>query len=183
MNNSHPSKPRSKADCSWRGSTTMSLCLHWDCQNLLLCCCSIVITCSGLQSSWILNENWVMLKSLPGGVRHLASCQVVSWTESDQVCSFQTLDVPVAFKRIACFSFFIHQVFHLGMYDSKRYSEIPLLRPPKIKTSYLLKNLFAKFKLFFSSFSTPSVHLIRDQLWDCPKVVFKTTFGQTQRWS
>ena len=60
-------------------------------------------------------------------------------------------------------------------------SEIPLLGPPKIKTSYLLKTIFAKFKLLFSSFSTPSAHPIRDHLWDCPKVVFKTTFGQFQR--
>ena len=58
-----------------------------------------------------------------------------------------------------------------------KYSEIPLLRPPKIKTFYLLKTLFWKFKLFFSSFSTTSIRLIRDHLWDCPKVVFKTTFG------
>ena len=64
-----------------------------------------------------------------------------------------------------------------------RYSEIPLLRPPKIKASYLLKTLFAKFELFFSSFSTPSVPLISDHLWDCPKVVLKTTFEQSQRWS
>ena len=63
------------------------------------------------------------------------------------------------------------------------YSEIPLLRPPKIKTFYLLKTLFAKFKIFFSSLSTPSVHLIRDHLWDCSKVVLKTTFGQSQKWS
>ena len=63
------------------------------------------------------------------------------------------------------------------------YSEIPLLRPPKIETFSGLKTLFAKFKLFISSFSTPSVCLIRDHLWDCPKVVFKTTFGQSQRWS
>ena len=63
------------------------------------------------------------------------------------------------------------------------YSEIPLLRPPKIKTFYPLKNLFWNFKLFFSSFSITSVHLIRDHLWDYPKVVFKTTFGQSQRWS
>ena len=63
------------------------------------------------------------------------------------------------------------------------YSEIPLLRPPKIKTFYPLKTLFRNFKLIFSSFSTPGVHLIRDHLWDCPKVVFKTTFGQSQRWS
>ena len=63
------------------------------------------------------------------------------------------------------------------------YSEIPLLRPPKIKTFYPLKTLFARFKKFFSSFSTPCVPLIRDHLWDCPKVVFKTTFGQSQRWS
>ena len=64
-----------------------------------------------------------------------------------------------------------------------QYSEIPLLRPPKIKTFYPLKTLFANFKLFFSSFSKASVSLIRDHLWDCPKVVLKTTFGQSQRWS
>ena len=63
--------------------------------------------------------------------------------------------------------------------NSLQFSEIPLLRPPKIKTFYPLKTLFAKFKLYFSSFSTPSVSLIRDHLWDCPKVVFKTTFGQS----
>ena len=51
----------------------------------------------------------------------------------------------------------------------------------KIKTFYPLKTLFAKFKLFFSSFSTPSVSLIKDHLWDCPKVVLKTPFGQPQR--
>ena len=56
------------------------------------------------------------------------------------------------------------------------YSEIPLLRPPEIKTSYVLKTLFAKFKLFFSLFSTPSVPLIRDHLWDYPKVV-SSVFG------
>ena len=53
------------------------------------------------------------------------------------------------------------------------YSDIPLLRPPNMKTSYLLKTLFAKFKLFISSFSTSSVSLIRDHLWDCPKVVLR----------
>ena len=60
------------------------------------------------------------------------------------------------------------------------YSEISLLRPPEIKTSYLLKTLFVKFKLLFSLFSTPSVSLIRDHLWDCSKVVLKTTFVQSQ---
>ena len=63
------------------------------------------------------------------------------------------------------------------------YSEIPILRQPKIKTSYLSKALVAKFKLFFSIFSTPCVHLFRDSLCGCPKVVFKTTFGWSQRWS
>ena len=94
-----------------------------------------------------------------------------------------------------CFPPILHRVFPInlsvsGLYPPviifliiRIYIEIPLLRPPKIKTSYLLKTLFAKFKLFFSSFSTPSVHLIRDHLWDCPKVVFKTTFGQSKRWS
>ena len=63
------------------------------------------------------------------------------------------------------------------------YSEIPLLRPHKIKTFCQSKTFIAKFKLFFSSFSTPSVSLIRDHLWDCLKVVFKTTFGHSQRGS
>ena len=78
------------------------------------------------------------------------------------------------------------QVMSRDMYFSLfviDYSEIPLLRPPKIKTFCQLKTLFAKFKLFVSSFSSPSVSLIRDHLWDCPKLVFKTTFGQSQRWS
>ena len=35
------------------------------------------------------------------------------------------------------------------------YSEILLLRPPKITTFYLLKTLFAKFKLFFFHFLHP----------------------------
>ena len=65
----------------------------------------------------------------------------------------------------------------------RQQSEIPLIRPPNIKTFCPLKTLFVKLKLFFSSFSTDSVPLIRDHLWDCPKVVFKTTFGQSQRWS
>ena len=67
-------------------------------------------------------------------------------------------------------------------WDINKYSEIPVLRPPKIKTVYLIKTLFWKFKLFFSSFSTPCVHLIGDHPWDFPKVVFKTTFGQSLRW-
>ena len=55
------------------------------------------------------------------------------------------------------------------------HSEIPLLRTPKIKR-HPLKTLFAKFKLLFSSFSTPSVPMIRDHLWDCPKVVLIKEF-------
>ena len=51
----------------------------------------------------------------------------------------------------------------------RKYSEIPLLRPPKIKTSWLLLTLFVQLYLFFSSFSTSSVPLIRDHLWDCQK--------------
>ena len=39
------------------------------------------------------------------------------------------------------------QYRHYG--DSPLYSKIPLLRPPKIRTFYLLKTLFLKFKLFF----------------------------------
>ena len=51
------------------------------------------------------------------------------------------------------------------------YSEIPLLRPPKIKTSYLLKTLFAKFKQLFSAFLHPVY------LW------LEITFGTVQKWS
>ena len=50
-----------------------------------------------------------------------------------------------------------------------KYSEIPLLRPPKIKTFYPLKTLFAKFKFFLSSFSAPSVSLIKDHLYSVQK--------------
>ena len=71
------------------------------------------------------------------------------------------------FRRLSVYLFFY--IFSLPY----KYSETALLRPPKIRISYLLKTLFAKFKLFFSSFSIPSVSLIRDHLWDCPKVVFK----------
>ena len=39
----------------------------------------------------------------------------------------------------------------------KKYSEIPLLRPPKIKTFYLFKTLFAKFKLFFSYITSETI--------------------------
>ena len=63
----------------------------------------------------------------------------------------------------------IHISSRLANYSySSIYSEIPLLRPPKIKTFYPLQTLFWNFKLFFSSFSTTSVHLIRDHFWDCP---------------
>ena len=31
--------------------------------------------------------------------------------------------------------------------------------------------------------STTVKFLYKDHLWDCPKVVLKTTFGQSQRWS
>ena len=62
------------------------------------------------------------------------------------------------------------------------YSEIPLLRPPKIKTSCLLKTLFEKFDLFFLHFPHP-VYLclettfgtvqsgLKDHFWTFPKVV------------
>ena len=52
-----------------------------------------------------------------------------------------------------------------------RYSEILLLRPPKIKTFYPLKTVFAKFKLSFLHFLHPVY------LW------LETTFGTVQKWS
>ena len=54
-------------------------------------------------------------------------------------------------------------------YISFMYSEISILRPHKVKAFYLLKALFWKFKRFSFSFSSPSVYLIRDHLWDSPK--------------
>ena len=57
---------------------------------------------------------------------------------------------------------------HHRRYLWRSCSKIPLLRPPKIKTFYLLTTLFWKFQLFFSSFSTP---------W------LETTFGTVQKWS
>ena len=92
---------------------------------------------------------------------------------------------PILYTHFRNTSAKLYQLWkmYVIMSPSHEYSEIPLLQPPKIKTAYLLKTLFAKFKLFFSSFSTPSVPLIKDHLWKCPKVVFKTTFGQSQRWS
>ena len=32
-------------------------------------------------------------------------------------------------------------------------------------------------------YSTTVKSIYKDHLWDCPKVVLKTTFGQSQRWS
>ena len=52
------------------------------------------------------------------------------------------------------------------------YSEIPLLRPPKIKTYFLLITLFAQFKLFFFLHFLHPVYL-----W------LETTFGTVQKWS
>ena len=57
------------------------------------------------------------------------------------------------------------------IFNTALYSEIPLSRPAKMKTSCLLKTLFANFIFIFSSFSTPSVSIIRHYLWDCSKVV------------
>ena len=51
------------------------------------------------------------------------------------------------------------------------YSEIPLLRPPKIKTFYPLKTLFANFKLFFLHFLHPVY------FW------LETTFETVKKWS
>ena len=41
-----------------------------------------------------------------------------------------------------------------GKRSFNKYNEIPLLRPPKIKTSYQLKTLFAKFVILFFIFYT-----------------------------
>ena len=62
-----------------------------------------------------------------------------------------------------------------------KYSKIPLLRPPKIKTNSPLKSIFKKFHSFFL-FSCTKCLLERDHLWDCSKVVLKTTFEQPQMW-
>ena len=63
------------------------------------------------------------------------------------------------------------------------YSEIPLLRPPKFKTNSPLKSIFKKFQSFFRCVFCTQCLLERDHLWDCSKVVLKTTFEQSKRWS
>ena len=63
------------------------------------------------------------------------------------------------------------------------YSEILLLRPPKIQTNSPLKSIFKKFQSFFLCVFSTQCLLEGDHLWDCSKVVFKTTFEQSQRWS
>ena len=63
------------------------------------------------------------------------------------------------------------------------YSKIPLLRPPKIKTNSPLKSIFKKCQSFFLCVFCTQCLLERDHLWDCSKVVFKTTFEQSQWWS
>ena len=58
---------------------------------------------------------------------------------------------------------------------------------PKIKRVKIIsgRSIFGHFHgLFNSHFHTNTVKfLYQDHLWDCPKVVLKTTFGQSQRWS
>lgn len=44
---------------------------------------------------------------------------------------------------------------------------------PKIKTTPVLRTLYARSKSCFPSFFTPSVFPINDHLWNCPKMVFK----------
>ena len=51
------------------------------------------------------------------------------------------------------------------------YSEIPLFRPPKIKTFYLLKSYFESLSYSFLHF-LPQVYI-----W------LETTFGTVQKWS
>ena len=63
------------------------------------------------------------------------------------------------------------------------YSKIPLLRPPKIKTNSPLKSIFKKFQSFFLWVFCTQCLLERDHLWDCSKVVLKTSFEQSQRWA
>ena len=64
-----------------------------------------------------------------------------------------------------------------------KYSKIPLLRPPKIRTNSPLKSIFKKCQSFFLCVFCTQCFLERDHLWDCSKVVLKTTLKQSQRWS
>ena len=63
------------------------------------------------------------------------------------------------------------------------YSKIPLSRSPKIKTNYPLNSIFKKFQSFLLCVFCTQCLLKRDHLWDCSKVVIKTTFEQSQKWS
>ena len=64
-----------------------------------------------------------------------------------------------------------------------RYSKIPLLRPPKVKTNSTLKSIFKKLQSFILCVFCTQCFLERDHLWNCSKVVLKTTFEQSQKWS
>ena len=63
------------------------------------------------------------------------------------------------------------------------YSKIPLLRPPKIKTTSPLKSIFKRCQSFFLCVFCTRCLLEKVHHWDCSKVVLKTTFEQSQRWS
>ena len=52
-----------------------------------------------------------------------------------------------------------------------------------IKTNSPLKSIFKKFQPFFLCVFCIQCLLERDHLWDCSKMVLKTTFEQSQRWS
>ena len=82
----------------------------------------------------------------------------------DILCYYLTLKTQNDTRK------FGHFIYLQGIY-----SEIPLLRPPKINTFYPLKTLFAKLRWFFSSSFLPFLHLV--YLW------LKTTFGTVQKWS
>ena len=73
--------------------------------------------------------------------------------------------------------------FIVTWYGLHLYSKIPLLRPPKSKTNSPLKSIFKKFQSFFLCVFCTQCLLERDHLWECSKVVLKTTFEHSQRWS
>ena len=152
---------------------------------------------SGLQTVLLPKTSYSLFShcfpsQLAGQVRPLPKV-VLFWTANSLGCPrpvtvffFHCLDITELLLIICLNIITSHVIFNAIMFSLEEndhsesfytmYSEIPLSWPPKIKTFYLLTTLFWKLKLFFSSFSTPSVHLIRDHLWDCPKVVFKTTW-------
>ena len=77
-----------------------------------------------------------------------------------------------------CLSWFSRARVNISINLSKQSSTIKT--SPLFKINPLSRTIFFRPKLFLPLFCVP---LKRNHHWHCPKLVFKTTFGQCQMWS